>query len=135
MITETQIDSALQGLFKDLKFKEEPSGLYEPLEYTLAIGGKRLRPRLCLTTYSIYKDEFDESILEPAAGIEVFHSFTLIHDDIMDKSPVRRGKPSVLEKMERGSSHSFRRCDVHRQLSPDMLRPFRCPGKGFVPLQ
>lgn len=98
MITETQIDSALNGLFENLNFKDKPAGLYEPLKYTIAIGGKRLRPRLCLTTYSIYKDEFDDSILEPAAGIEVFHSFTLIHDDIMDKSPMRRGMPSVWKK-------------------------------------
>lgn len=98
MITETQIDSALNGLFENLNFKDKPAGLYEPLKYTIAIGGKRLRPRLCLTTYSIYKDEFNDSVLQPAAGLEIFHCFTLIHDDIMDKSPMRRGVPSVWKK-------------------------------------
>jgi len=64
----------------------------------IAIGGKRIRPRLCLTTYSLFKDTFDEGILQPAAGLEVFHSFTLIHDDIMDKSPIRRGQDTVWKK-------------------------------------
>ena len=61
----------------------------------MEIGGKRIRPRLCLLAYSLYKDRFDESILSPAAAIEVFHSFTLIHDDIMDKADMRRGVPTV----------------------------------------
>lgn len=95
MITEAQIETALDGLFENIKFNDEPAGLYEPLKYMIAIGGKRLRPKLCLTTYSMYKDDFDDTILQPAAAIEVFHSFTLIHDDIMDKSPVRRGMPAV----------------------------------------
>lgn len=98
MITEAQIEAALDGLFENIKFNDEPAGLYEPLKYMIAIGGKRLRPKLCLTTYSMYKDDFDDTILQPAAAIEVFHSFTLIHDDIMDKSPVRRGMPAVWKK-------------------------------------
>ena len=98
MITEAQIETALYGLFENIKFNDEPAGLYEPLKYMIAIGGKRLRPKLCLTTYSMYKDDFDDTILQPAAAIEVFHSFTLIHDDIMDKSPVRRGMPAVWKK-------------------------------------
>lgn len=98
MITETQIEAALTGLFADITFTEEPSGLYDPLRYMIQIGGKRLRPRLCLTAYSLYKDDFDQSILAPAAGLEVFHSFTLIHDDIMDHSPLRRSKPTVWKK-------------------------------------
>jgi geranylgeranyl diphosphate synthase type II len=64
----------------------------------IAIGGKRLRPRLCLTTYGLYKDAFGPQVLEPAAGLEVFHSFTLIHDDIMDRSPMRRGQDTVWKK-------------------------------------
>ena len=58
----------------------------------------RIRPRLCLTTFGLYKDTFDPSILQPAAALEVFHSFTLIHDDIMDRSPLRRGVPTVWKK-------------------------------------
>lgn len=95
MITETQIEETLKDLFDNIEFTAEPAGLYDPLRYTIAIGGKRVRPRLCLLVYSLYKDTFDESILSPAAALEVFHTFTLLHDDIMDKSDLRRGKPTV----------------------------------------
>jgi geranylgeranyl diphosphate synthase type II len=64
----------------------------------MEIGGKRIRPRLCLTTYSLFKDSLDRKVLAPAAALEVFHSFTLIHDDIMDKADVRRGVPTVYRK-------------------------------------
>ena len=98
MIRQDIIDSAVKALFNGIEFTSEPSGLYDPLRYMIAIGGKRLRPRLCLTTYSLYKDAFCPEILEPAAGLEVFHSFTLIHDDIMDRSPLRRGVDTVWKK-------------------------------------
>lgn len=94
-MTENHIDSITRELFENLRFTEEPRGLYDPLRYMMEIGGKRIRPRLCLLAYSLYKDSFDDSILSPAAAIEVFHSFTLIHDDIMDKADVRRGVPTV----------------------------------------
>ena len=94
-MTENHIDSINRELFENLRFTEEPRGLYDPLRYMMEIGGKRIRPRLCLLAYSLYKDRFDESILSPAAAIEVFHSFTLIHDDIMDKADMRRGVPTV----------------------------------------
>lgn len=94
-MTENHIDSITRELFENLRFTEEPRGLYDPLRYMMEIGGKRIRPRLCLLAYSLYKDSFDESILSPAAAIEVFHSFTLIHDDIMDKADMRRGVPTV----------------------------------------
>ena len=98
MITEAQIDGILKTLFSTISFSDEPAGLYDPLRYMIAGGGKRLRPRLCLTAYSLYKDDFTDEILQPAAGLEVFHTFTLIHDDIMDKSPLRRGNPTVWTK-------------------------------------
>ena len=98
MIRQETIDEAVKTLFDEIEFTNEPSGLYDPLRYMIAIGGKRLRPSLCLTTYSLYKDSFVPEILEPAAGLEVFHSFTLIHDDIMDRSPLRRGVDTVWKK-------------------------------------
>ena len=98
MITETHIEAAIKELFGGLDFAAEPAGLYDPLRYMMNIGGKRIRPRLCLTTYALYKDSFNEEILSPAAAIEIFHSFTLIHDDIMDKADVRRGVPTVYRK-------------------------------------
>jgi geranylgeranyl diphosphate synthase type II len=104
MIQEYHIDSALKELFDNLTFTQEPSGLYDPLRYMIKIGGKRIRPRLCLTAYALYKDEFNEEILTPAAAIEVFHSFTLIHDDIMDKADVRRGVPTVYRKWDENTA-------------------------------
>ena len=98
MIQQTHIDNALTELFANLKFTLEPAGLYDPLRYMMEIGGKRIRPRLCLTTYSLFKDSLDRKVLAPAAALEVFHSFTLIHDDIMDKADVRRGVPTVYRK-------------------------------------
>ena len=100
MIPESHIEKALKELFDNLTFTAEPAGLYDPLRYMMEIGGKRIRPRLCLTTYSLFKNSFDEAILSPASAIEVFHSFTLIHDDIMDKADVRRGVPTVYRKWD-----------------------------------
>ena len=104
MIQEKHIEATLKEMFANLKFTQEPAGLYDPLRYMIEIGGKRIRPRLCLTTYSLYKDSFNEEILTPAAAIEVFHSFTLIHDDIMDKAEVRRGVPTVYRKWDENTA-------------------------------
>lgn len=98
MNSEAKILSAVKDLFGGIEFTAEPAGLYDPLRYMISIGGKRLRPWLCLTAYSLYKDEFTPQILGPASALEVFHSFTLIHDDIMDKSPMRRGVDTVWKK-------------------------------------
>ncbi len=104
MIPESHIEKALKELFDNLTFTAEPAGLYDPLRYMMEIGGKRIRPRLCLTTYSLFKNSFDEAILSPASAIEVFHSFTLIHDDIMDKADVRRGVPTVYRKWDENTA-------------------------------
>ena len=108
MIAQETIDEAVRRLFSTIEFTQEPEGLYDPLRYMVAIGGKRLRPKLCLTVYSLFNDSFGPEILGPAAGLEVFHTFTLIlevfhtftliHDDIMDRSPLRRGKETVWKK-------------------------------------
>ena len=104
MIQEKHIEATIHEMFANLKFTQEPSGLYDPLRYMIEIGGKRIRPRLCLTAYALYKDSFSEEILSPAAAIEVFHSFTLIHDDIMDKADVRRGVPTVYRKWDENTA-------------------------------
>lgn len=67
MVRKETIDDAVKDLFKGIRFPAEPSGLYDPLGYMIAIGGKRLRPRLCLIAYSLYKDRLGPEILEPAA--------------------------------------------------------------------
>jgi len=98
MINSATIDSAIKEIFDTIEFTKEPLGLYDPLRYMISIGGKRLRPRLCLTAYSLFRDSLGKDIVPPAAALEVFHTFTLIHDDIMDKSALRRGMETVWKK-------------------------------------
>ena len=77
-----------------LDWKREPYGLYEPIEYTLAAGGKRVRPQLAMIASQMFGGK-DEDVLPAALALEVFHNFTLLHDDVMDKADVRRGRPTV----------------------------------------
>ena len=98
MITEAQIEKVIGDLFQNIGFTAEPAGLYDPLRYMIEIGGKRVRPRLCLLAYALFKEDLGEEIFKPAVALEVFHSFTLIHDDIMDNAEVRRGVPTVYKK-------------------------------------
>lgn len=79
------------------KYGENPIELYEPIEYLMSLGGKRMRPLLTVMATNIFSDNWESSI-KPALGVEVFHNFTLMHDDIMDAAPLRRGKPTVHEK-------------------------------------
>lgn len=78
----------------NLDWKREPYGLYEPIEYTLAAGGKRVRPQLAMIASQMFGGK-DENVLPAALAMEVFHNFTLLHDDVMDKAEVRRGRPTV----------------------------------------
>lgn len=98
MINEKSIDEAILRMFSGITFPNEPAGLYDPLRYMISIGGKRIRPRLCLTAWALFRDAFTDEVIEPAMALEVFHSFTLMHDDIMDRSPLRRGQPTVWNK-------------------------------------
>src|SRR5688572_17110735 len=82
---------------KKQKYGKQPDSLYEPIRYLMALGGKRLRPMLTLLSYSLYKGDV-KSIVPYAVAVEAFHNFTLMHDDIMDKAPLRRGKATVHEK-------------------------------------
>lgn len=83
--------------FEQRHFPAEPASLYEPNEYFLKLGGKRIRPILCLMGSELF-DEIKEDAWHAAAAIELFHNFTLIHDDIMDKAPLRRGMATVHSK-------------------------------------
>lgn len=75
----------------------EPKFLYEPVKYALSAGGKRIRPVLCLMSAEMFGANADDAV-DAALGLEVFHNFTLLHDDIMDKSDMRRGRPTVHKK-------------------------------------
>ena len=77
-----------------LDWKREPYGLYEPIEYTLAAGGKRVRPQLAMIACELFGGKTQE-IAPAAMALEVFHNFTLLHDDVMDHAEVRRGRPTV----------------------------------------
>lgn len=79
------------------KFGNDPANLYDPIRYIMGLGGKRLRPLLALLSHQLFSENL-KIIYGPAVAIEVFHNFTLMHDDIMDKAPLRRGKPTVHEK-------------------------------------
>ena len=98
MYTLSEIDSIVERNIIHLPLNGEPQELYDPLKYMLSLGGKRVRPRLCLAIYSLFKDNLDANVIYPAIALEIFHSFTLIHDDIMDKADVRRNNPTVHKK-------------------------------------
>lgn len=78
----------------NLQFPFPPKSLYDPIAYVLSMGGKRLRPALTLMSCNLFSDNLDDAI-KPALGLEVFHNFTLLHDDLMDKADKRRNKPTV----------------------------------------
>ena len=90
---QLRIDEA----FSAIRFPSAPADLYDPITYTLGLGGKRLRPLLVMASCQMFGGEIDDAI-NPAIGIELFHNFTLLHDDIMDEAPLRRGKDSVYKK-------------------------------------
>lgn len=84
------VDDAITSL----PLEREPQGLYAPIRYVLSLGGKRIRPVLMLMAYNLYRDDVKPCLM-PAIGLEVFHNFTLLHDDLMDRAEVRRGKTCV----------------------------------------
>lgn len=109
----------------------EPHGLYEPIRYILSQGGKRLRPLLALLTYRAYRPEGEVERVAPVMrAVETFHNFTLLHDDIMDDAPIRRGEPTVYKKW--GSSVAILSGDAM------LVEAYRClealPGELLAPI-
>ena len=86
-------------IFEQETFVAEPHELYEPIDYTLRLGGKRIRPTLLLAANALFGGK-EEEVRNAALGIETFHNFTLLHDDLMDRSPLRRGQPTVYCKWD-----------------------------------
>jgi geranylgeranyl diphosphate synthase type II len=91
------LQSIISEAVNKLAFPQYPAELYEPISYILSLGGKRMRPALLLMACDLFGGDIDEAI-QPALAIEVFHNFTLMHDDIMDNAPLRRGKITVHER-------------------------------------
>ncbi len=89
-----ELQSNIADRITRTRFSNAPAELYEPIHYILSLGGKRLRPALCLLACDMFGGKIEDA-LDPAIGIEMFHNFTLLHDDIMDNAPIRRGKPTV----------------------------------------
>jgi len=97
MFTQSELKKMVNKAIQNLSYNEEAEKLNDPVKYILSIGGKRLRPVLALMACNLYSDKIDEAVI-PATGLEVFHNFTLVHDDIMDNAPVRRNVPTVHSK-------------------------------------
>jgi geranylgeranyl diphosphate synthase type II len=97
MIQIEHLLKTLQTEFDKNSYGEYPNELYDPIRYIMSLSGKRFRPLLTLLATSVYTDDWQKAI-KPAMAVEVFHNFTLMHDDIMDKAPLRRGKPTVHQK-------------------------------------
>lgn len=94
MKTFNEITDLVANEIQKLDWSMEPHGLYDPIAYILDMGGKRLRPAMALMALNLYTDDLIP-VITPALGLEVFHNFTLLHDDIMDRAPIRRGKDTV----------------------------------------
>lgn len=101
--TSEQLLQQIHEYIGNLSYMREPTGLYDPIGYVLGLGGKRLRPVLMLLAYNLYKEDVAR-IFSQAAGIETYHNFTLLHDDLMDKADMRRNKPTVHKKWDENTA-------------------------------
>ena len=95
--------SQVERIFDEEQFIFEPRELYEPIDYTLRLGGKRIRPTMLLVANALFGGD-ERQVRDAALGIETFHNFTLLHDDLMDRSPLRRGKPTVYTKWDENTA-------------------------------
>ena len=99
MYSIEQVRTYIDKSIKELVFNKEPKELYEPIHYVFGTGGKRLRPLITLMACNLFDDNLDGA-LTPALGLEIFHNFTLLHDDIMDEADLRRNHPTVHKKWD-----------------------------------
>lgn len=97
MLSAETLQQTISNAINGLNIPSQPANLYDPIAYTLALGGKRLRPLLVLSACDLFGGDLADAI-HPAIGIELFHNFTLLHDDVMDQAPLRRGKETVYKK-------------------------------------
>lgn len=97
MYSLEELQDKVTTIIESKKFEKQPLSLYEPIEYAMHQGGKRIRPLLVFLAANMFTDDLEEAEY-PAIAVELLHNFTLVHDDIMDLSPLRRGKPTVYQK-------------------------------------
>lgn len=99
MRTSDELLKMVNDYIEDTTITRQPTSLYDPIKYVLSIGGKRIRPVLLLLTYNMYRDDI-ERVMPTAVGLETYHNYTLLHDDLMDKADMRRGMPTVHRKWD-----------------------------------
>jgi geranylgeranyl diphosphate synthase, type II len=130
MYNQEELKTLVEKAIINLSFNAEARKLIDPVEYILSIGGKRLRPVLALMACNLFSDKIDEAIM-PATGIEVFHNFTLVHDDIMDQASLRRNFPTVHNKWN--INQAVLSGDVMAFIANDcfLQTPVRCLSKVF----
>ena len=99
MRTSDELLKMVNDYIEDATITRQPTSLYDPIKCVLSIGGKRIRPVLLLLTYNMYRDDI-ERVMPTAVGLETYHNYTLLHDDLMDKADMRRGMPTVHRKWD-----------------------------------
>ena len=99
MLNSNQILQQVNDFLASLPYDRQPASLYEPVKYVLSLGGKRIRPVLMLLSYNLWKEQPGD-ILMPAIGLETYHNYTLLHDDLMDNADMRRGQMTVHKKWD-----------------------------------
>lgn len=128
MKTSDELLKSINDYIDQLPYSRQPYSLYEPVRYVLSIGGKRIRPMLMLLTYQLYHDD-PERIMSSAVALETYHNYTLLHDDLMDNAPMRRGKPTVHTKWDAntailsGDTMLVMAYERMAQCEPSMLKP------------
>ena len=103
MYAITELTQKINLAVENIQYNAEPKNLYDPIRYILSIGGKRVRPLLMLMGYNLYKEDVD-AIMNNALALEAYHNFTLLHDDLMDKSDLHRGHPTVHKKWDENTA-------------------------------
>ena len=138
MYNQSELKKIVEKAIVNLSYNTEAEKLIDPVRYILSIGGKRLRPVLSLMCLNLFTDHIDVGIM-PATGLEVFHNFTLVHDDIMDEAPVRRSFPTVHTKWNinqavlSGDVMAFIANECFLQTPPDYLaKVFRVYNKAAI---
>jgi geranylgeranyl diphosphate synthase type II len=138
MYSQAELKDLVEKSILNLSYNTEAEKLIDPVRYILSIGGKRLRPVLALMACNLFNDKIDKAVI-PAIGLEVFHNFTLVHDDIMDQAPVRRNFPTVHNKWKinqadlSGDVMSFVANECFLQASPQhLVKVFRVFNKAAI---
>jgi geranylgeranyl diphosphate synthase type II len=138
MYKQAELKNLVDKAILNLSYNTDGEKLTEPVKYILSIGGKRLRPVLALMSCNLFKDKIDEAII-PATGLEIFHNFTLVHDDIMDNAAVRRSVPTVHVKWNlnqavlSGDVMAFIANECFLQTPPNvLLKVFKAYNKAAI---